>query len=104
MCSHYGLKGTSKPTHYHVIVDDVGLRADDIQRFTYDLCHMYARCTKIVSSPAPCHYAHLAAYSAHYNQPDFREKDEGDVPASRAAQPGELLHILPHLQDVLYYT
>ena len=64
----------------------------------------YSRCTKIVSSPAPCHYAHLAAYSAHYNQPDFREKDEGDIKASRAAQPGELLHILPHLQDVLYYT
>jgi eukaryotic translation initiation factor 2C len=104
MCSHYGLKGTSKPTHYHVIVDDVGLKADEIQRFTFDLCHMYSRCTKIVSSPAPCHYAHLAAYSAHYNQPDFREKDEGDIKASRAAQPGELLHILPHLQDVLYYT
>ena len=42
MCSHYGLKGTSKPTHYHVIVDDVGLKADEIQRFTFDLCHMYA--------------------------------------------------------------
>ena len=53
---------------------------------------MYARCTKIVSSPAPCHYAHLAAYSAHYNQPDLREKDEGDIKASRACQPGELLH------------
>ena len=64
----------------------------------------YSRCTKIVSSPAPCHYAHLAAYSAHYNQPDFRERDDGDMPASRLAQPGELMHILPHMQDRLYYT
>ena len=38
--------------------------ADEIQRFTFDLCHLYARCTKIVSSPAPTYYAHLAAHNA----------------------------------------
>ena len=46
MCSHYGLKGTSKPTHYHVIVDDAGLQPDEIQRFTFDLCHMCAASTE----------------------------------------------------------
>ena len=53
MCSHYGLKGTSKPTHYHVIVDDAGLQPDEIQRFTFDLCHMCAASTEHGRSPAP---------------------------------------------------
>ena len=69
MCSHYGLLGTSRPTHYHVLHDDVKLSADEIQRFTFDLCHLYARCTKIVSSPAPTYYAHLAAYQVSQPQP-----------------------------------
>ena len=59
MCSHYGLKGTSKPTHYHVIVDDAGLQPDEIQRFTFDLCHMCAASTEHGRSPAPPHASHL---------------------------------------------
>jgi len=76
MCSHFGLKGTSRPTHYHVLCDDLALRSDDLQRFTFDLCHLYARCTKIVSSPAPTYYAHLAAYHAHYYMSNFKDEDD----------------------------
>ena len=61
LCSHPGTKGTSTPTHYHVLQDDVGLSADELQRFTFDLCHLYARCTRIVANPAPCLYAHLGS-------------------------------------------
>ena len=48
-CSHVrtprvgqGLLGTSRPTHYHVLNDDIKLSADEIQRFTFDLCHLCA--------------------------------------------------------------
>ena len=31
MCSHYGLRGTSRPTHYHVLNDDIDLGAAEIE-------------------------------------------------------------------------
>ena len=108
LCSHYGLKGTSCPTHYHVLRDDLSLTADELQRFTFDLCHLYARCTKIVSSPAPSYYAHLAAGQAHYYMTDFIE--DGVDPfhdpqgAEQALATSQFCALLPHMQDRLYYA
>lgn len=62
LCSHAGLKGTSKATHYHIAYDEAGLSADDLQDLTFKLCHVYQRCARSVSIPAPAYYAHLAAY------------------------------------------
>jgi eukaryotic translation initiation factor 2C len=63
---HYALKGTARPSHFWVLHNDARLTADDLQRFTFDLCHIYPRATKIVSRPAPVYLAHLAAYQAQY--------------------------------------
>ena len=32
--SHAGLKGTSRPTHYHVLFDSLGMPLDEFQQFT----------------------------------------------------------------------
>ena len=63
------LQGTTKPTHYHVLWNDCNLNADQIQELTYYLCHIYSRCERSVSYPAPTYYAHLAAFRAreHHN-------------------------------------
>ena len=37
-----GLQGTCRPTHYHVLTCPPTLGADEMQQFTFDLCHMYA--------------------------------------------------------------
>ena len=58
------LQGTTKPTHYHVLWNDSKLNADQIQKLTYYLCHIYSRCERSVSYPAPTYYAHLAAFRA----------------------------------------
>ena len=63
------VQGTTKPTHYHVLWNDFNLSADEIQQFTYYLCHIYSRYEGSVSYPAPTYYAHLAAFRAreHHN-------------------------------------
>lgn len=56
--------GTSRPSHYYVIHDDNTFTADALQQLTFYLCHVYAKCTRSISIPAPVMYAHLVAYRA----------------------------------------
>ncbi|KAH8031316.1 hypothetical protein HPB51_015472 [Rhipicephalus microplus] len=44
LCSHFGIQGTSKPSHYYVVWDDSNFSADDLEKLSYYLCHTYARC------------------------------------------------------------
>jgi eukaryotic translation initiation factor 2C len=101
LCSHAGLKGTSKPTHYHVLWDDSKFSANEIQQLTFGLCHVYARCTRTVSFPAPAYYAHLAGYRARL----YSDKSEEDV--ASVSSGGSLTIQLGQVQDsikgYLYY-
>ena len=64
LCSHAAIQGTSRPCHYHILWDDSDFSADDIHLFTYQLCHMFWRCNRAVSYPAPTYYAHRDAAHA----------------------------------------
>ncbi|UYV61609.1 AGO1 [Cordylochernes scorpioides] len=77
LCSHTGIQGTSRPSHYHVLWDDNQFSSDEIQCLTYQLCHTYVRCTRSVSIPAPAYYAHLVAFRARYHLVE-KEHDSGD--------------------------
>jgi len=72
------IQGTSRPTGYHKLWDDNQLDANTIQKLTYFLCHLYARCQRSVSYPAPTYYAHLAAFRArvHHDHLISLEKDQ----------------------------
>uniref|UniRef100_T1J113 Protein argonaute-1 n=1 Tax=Strigamia maritima TaxID=126957 RepID=T1J113_STRMM len=77
LCSHAGIQGTSRPSHYHVLWDDNHFSADELQCLTYQLCHTYVRCTRSVSIPAPAYYAHLVAFRARYHLVE-KEHDSGE--------------------------
>lgn len=86
LCSHKGIQGTSKPTHYHVLWDDNDITMDDLQTLTYSLCHLYSRCTRSVSLPSPAYYAHLAAFRAKVHISDLFETDEESKDAVTQAE------------------
>uniref|UniRef100_A0A146M025 Protein argonaute-2 n=2 Tax=Lygus hesperus TaxID=30085 RepID=A0A146M025_LYGHE len=62
LVSHASIQGTSRPTKYHVLWDDAKMPEQLLEEITYYLCHLFTRCTRSVSYPAPTYYAHLAAF------------------------------------------
>ncbi|KAG1737463.1 ribonuclease H-like domain-containing protein [Suillus paluster] len=58
--AHGGLQGTTKPTHYYVVHDEIGFGADGLQGLTNALSYMFARATKAVSLVSPAYYADVA--------------------------------------------
>ena len=79
MVSQHGLKGTSRPSHYHVLRNDIGwdvCNLNAIEQLTFDLCFLYARATKVVSRPAPVYYAHRAAFLAQYYEANYKEQND----------------------------
>ncbi|PPS19314.1 hypothetical protein GOBAR_AA01270 [Gossypium barbadense] len=56
-----GMIGITKQTHYHVLLDQDGFSADDLQEFVHSLSYMYQRSTIAIFVVAPICYAHLAA-------------------------------------------
>ncbi|CAF3679270.1 unnamed protein product [Rotaria sp. Silwood1] len=80
--SHHSDKGTSRPTHYHVLYDDNKLRPEQVQMLTYALCYTCARCTRSISIPAPVKYADLLAFRVGFyinkNDPFSIEPDNSE--------------------------
>ncbi|KAM2156159.1 hypothetical protein ACFX1R_041888 [Malus domestica] len=61
LCAHAGMIGTTRPTHYHVLLDQLGYSADDLQELVHSLSYVFQRSTTAISVVAPIRYAHLAA-------------------------------------------
>ncbi|KQK14411.1 protein argonaute 7 [Brachypodium distachyon] len=78
LCSHWGTKGTSRPTHYHILLDENKFGSDELQQLIHNLCYTFVRCTRPVSLVPPAYYAHLAAYRGKL----YLERSDS-VPTSR---------------------
>ncbi|OAY67541.1 Protein argonaute 16, partial [Ananas comosus] len=76
MCAQAGMIGTSRPTHYHVLLDEIGFSVDNLQK--------YQRSTTAISVVAPICYAHLAAQqmSQFVKFEDITETSSGQGDAS----------------------
>ncbi|KAI3794615.1 hypothetical protein L1987_37247 [Smallanthus sonchifolius] len=61
LCAQNGSIGTTRPTHYHVLLDQIGFSADELQELVHSLSYVYQRSTSAISVVAPICYAHLAA-------------------------------------------
>ena len=70
--SHDTLQGSAKPTHYSVLENDMGFRAEQLQDLTYALCCTFAHSTSAVSYVSPAYYADkLCERAALYMKPFY---------------------------------
>lgn len=92
-----GVAGTARPAHYIVLHDEIFKSTDPsnyaslAESLTYNLCFMYARCTRPVSYCTPAYYADRACTRArcyvdalfdknpNMKKPDARELKSGDI-------------------------
>ena len=106
---HHALQGSGRVSHYHVLVNDVQLTPDELQRFAIDLCHLYQRATKVVSRPVHLYYAHLAAALGPYYEAGFKERNDDWEMQSTSSHgshssnsPRQELH--PSMKDRVYFA
>ncbi|XP_052187358.1 protein argonaute 7 [Diospyros lotus] len=107
LCSHWGFKGTSRPTHYHVLWDENQFTSDEIQKLVYNLCYTFVRCTKPVSLVPPAYYAHLAAYRGrlYLERSDSSPLTRSSSTISRAAPPKAtpLPKLSENVKNLMFY-
>lgn len=68
-----------KSTHYTVVYDENQLTADEIQKGTHDVSHLYARATKAVSLVPAAYYADLACERGRCYLNDFLVDDKSSA-------------------------
>lgn len=102
LVSQKGLKGTSVPCHYHVLHMDprLELRADDVERITYDLCHLYSRADKTVSYAPPAYFAdHLCERGKLYLETTYGSDDSFSSLANGSSEEERLRELDTRVKD-----
>ncbi|KAK6828449.1 eukaryotic translation initiation factor [Apiospora arundinis] len=74
--SHRAILGTSRPVHYHVIMDEIGHTKASLTNLIYQQCYQYSRCHTPVSLHPAIYYAHRISLRARSHVAD--KKEPGD--------------------------
>lgn len=104
LMSHGGLQGTSRPTHYHVLLDEIRFTADELQKLTYHLCYTFARCTRSVSMVPSAYYSHLVAFRARYFSLDGSDTVSNYSVGSQVDTDTRMLEVHSALKGAMFYV
>ncbi|KAI8906430.1 Piwi domain-containing protein [Gorgonomyces haynaldii] len=103
LMSHSGLQGTSRPTIYHVLYDEIGIPVDDLQQLCFNLCFLPERATRAVAVVAPTYRANIASqYSRIFLH---GEQDSAESVISGDTQDVQVTfkNITESMQRTMYY-
>ncbi|KAL0741036.1 hypothetical protein Bca4012_082549 [Brassica carinata] len=99
LCAHAGMIGTTRPTHYHVLYDEIHFSPDELQELVHSLSYVYQRSTTAISVVAPICYAHLAAAQLGTFM-KFEDQSETSSSHGGVTAPGPIsVAQLPKLKD-----
>ena len=114
--AHSALKGTARPAHYYVVIDEIFRKravkapfkntADVLEDLTHNMCYLFGRATKAVSICPPAYYADLVCERARcYLSGLF---DASPAPSDVSGQGGSIVdpgdvRIHANLRDTMFY-
>ncbi|KAL1845266.1 hypothetical protein VTK73DRAFT_779 [Phialemonium thermophilum] len=109
--AHASLQGTARPAHYTVLVDEIfradygpEAAADQLEKFTHDMCYLFGRATKAVSICPPAYYADLVCTRARAHKSElFDGDDTSSVASSNVAAAAAARSVHPRLAETMYY-
>ncbi|KAF9970812.1 Eukaryotic translation initiation factor 2C [Actinomortierella ambigua] len=101
--SHPGLKGTSRSTHYHVLLDEIGIGPNDLHQLTFNLCHVYGRCTRAVGLVPAVYYAHLVAARARFHCKGETWTDTSETSSSCDVSAKGYAKVDDHLNSLMWF-
>ncbi|EEP77627.1 predicted protein [Uncinocarpus reesii 1704] len=111
--AHSALKGTARPAHYFVILDEIFRArkngpptADVLEDLTHNLCYLFGRATKAVSVCPPAYYADLACERARRYLSGYYDASpaESIVSGETGRGPSENeIKIHPNLENSMFY-
>lgn len=121
LTAHNALQGTARPAHYTVLLDEVfcsrhgttSAAADELEKFTHDLCYLFGRATKAVSICPPAYYADIVCERARVHRSEMFDVSEtasvmmGGGAGVGGADPTDPLRdpktVHQNLKDTMYY-
>jgi len=79
LCAHQAIKGTARPVHYHVLINECNIPSEELQQMLYEHSYQYQRSTTPVSLHPAVYYAHLASNraKAHEDKPALSSGKKG---------------------------
>ncbi|KAI0448191.1 ribonuclease H-like domain-containing protein [Xylaria telfairii] len=118
--SHAAIKGTARPAHYFVLIDEIFRQfcgkkknvADELQMTTQSLCYTFGRATKAVSYCAPAYLADILCergrcyyYKLYDGSTDDATSVDGGARSNADANAPSLSEISIHerLKDSMFY-
>ncbi|KAI8635585.1 Piwi-domain-containing protein [Xylariaceae sp. FL1651] len=110
LTAHKGIQGTSRPAHYTVLLDEVfralsrEQAANQLEKLTYEMCHLFGRATKAVSICPPAYYADILCTRARVYLSDlFESSDTQSVDTSTTNQDVTPIDVHENLRDTMFY-
>ncbi|KAF2859346.1 Piwi-domain-containing protein [Piedraia hortae CBS 480.64] len=89
LCSHAAIKGTARPVHYCVLMNESGYSNEELQTLLFEHCYMYVRSTTPVSQHPAVYYAHVVSNRAIPHYPLWRESLRGESSSGRGTEEGD---------------